>query len=564
VSLGSCRQSAQSTLLQALGVPFAEQRERFLEQWHRVCGHITSKPMPSDGHALFRRSHSLLLAHEDKSFSGAMIASLSIPWGEAKSDEDLGGYHLVWPRDMAHSATALLASGNTDTPYRALIYLASIQATNGGFHQNFWIDGEPFWTGVQLDQVSFMILLAWRVARAGALKEFDPYPMVLRAAAFLIAEGPATGQERWEENSGYSPSTLAANIAALCCAAKMAQQRNDQATARFLQDYADFLESHLDGWTTTTQGTLVPGISRHYIRILPIDLGNPMAMEDPSRALIEIKNRPPGAPWVFPAKEIVDGGFLELVRYGIRKPDDPLVVDSLAVVDRVLKVETPYGPCWRRYNHDGYGQRDDGGPFLGWGRGRGWPLLAGERGHYELAAGHDARPYLRALEQFAQDGLLSEQVWDADDRPDDRLWRGRPTGAAMPLVWAHAEYMTLVRSVADGKVYDLIDHVAERYQSPTKPLAPEVWKPQRHARSITPGQTLRVMANEPFLLHWTANNWQQIDDTPSTPTKLGLHFVDVTTEVHQAAPIRFTFFWLDSKRWEGRDCAVSIDPHAGA
>ncbi len=561
MALGDSAHAVQSTLVQSLGTPFAEQKARFLEQWHRVCGHVTPHcEATGDGGALYRRSHSLLLAHEDKQFPGALIASLSIPWGEAKSDEDLGGYHLVWPRDMVHSATALLASGNTETPLRSLIYLACSQAKTGGFAQSFWIDGDPYWTGVQLDQVSFVILLAWRLDQAGALRELDPYPMVMRAAAFLMREGPATAQERWEENAGYSPSTLAANIAALCCAAMFAKSRNDNATAQFLWDYADFLERHLDHWTVTTAGTLLPGVSRHYIRILPIDLGNPEANEDPNQALLEIKNRAPGAQYVFPAKEIVDAGFLELVRYGIRKPGDPLIEDSLRVIDHCLRVETPSGPVWRRYNHDGYGQRDDGGPYMGCGRGRAWPLLTGERAHYELAAGRDIQPYIRALEGFADRGLLSEQVWDSADRPDQRMWRGQPTGAAMPLVWAHAEYLTLLRSAADGKVFDLIPHVADRYLTGRPRSAVEIWKPNRHARSVPAGGTLRILTDREFVVHWSANNWQQIDDTRSKASPLGLHFVDLSTTPGQQSPLRFTLFWPGDNRWEGRDYTVSIEP----
>ena len=563
VALGNSDHAAQTTLVQSLGMPFDQQLARFLEQWHRACGHVVAGcHSGGDDGNLYRRSHSLVLAHEDKSYPGAMIASLSIPWGESKSDDDLGGYHLVWPRDLVHSATALLASGNTETPYRSLIYLASSQATNGGYFQNFWIDGDPYWQGVQLDQVSFTILLAWRLHRAGALREFDPYPMVLRAAGFLLREGPATAQERWEENSGYSPSTLAANIAALISAADFAALRNDHFTADFLLDYADFLESHLEDWTVTTEGTLVPGISRHYIRILPVDVNDPLAPEDPNRSQIEIKNQPPGASSAFAAKEIVDAGFLELVRYGIRKAGDPLVEDSLAVIDRLLKVDTPFGPCWRRYNHDGYGQRDDGGPFLGWGRGRGWPLLTGERGHYELAAGRDPMPFVRAIEAFADGGLLSEQVWDGADRPDDRLWFGRPTGAAMPLVWAHAEYLTLLRSVADGRVFDLLPSVVDRYQSNRPRRNPEIWKPNRHVRSIAAGRTLRILAPAGFTVHWSRDEWQHTVDTPATATALGLHFVDIPISRDKTDPLRFTFFWTADRRWEGRDYAVSVE-HGG-
>ena len=225
----------------------------------------------------------------------------------------------------------------------------------------------------------------------------------------------------------------------------------------------------------TTEGSLVPGIRRHFIRIHPVDVNDPRPDENANRGILELRNQPPGAPTAYPAKDIVDAGFLELVRYGIREPGDPLIEDSLRVVDAVLKVDTPFGPCWRRYNHDGYGQREDGTPYQGWGKGHAWPLLTGERGHYELAAGRDWRPFLRAMEGFATSvKLLPEQVWSDPDRPDAHMYFGRPTGGPMPLLWAHAEYLKLVRSAADGQVFDLIPEVADRYRNRRK--APTSWK----------------------------------------------------------------------------------------
>src|SRR5208282_5621949 len=209
---------------------FVEQKEKYKDQWQRACSKTDRiEEISEDGGHLYRLSHSLLLALEDKTYPGAMIASLSIPWGESLGDEDgLGGYHLVWTRDMCNSATALMASGNTQTPLKVLIYLAATQLPNGGFYQNFWIDGEPFWHGVQLDEVAFPVMLAWRLQELGALGDFDPYPMVLKAAAYIIERSPVTPQERWEESSGYSPSTLAASVAALICAAHFAKQHKDE------------------------------------------------------------------------------------------------------------------------------------------------------------------------------------------------------------------------------------------------------------------------------------------------------------------------------------------------
>lgn len=562
LAMGAGLQNAVSTLFQSLGIPFAQHCKRYEEQWARSCRkNLPLENAAGDGGNLYHSSVSLLLAHEDKTFPGASIASMSIPWGESKSDEEMGGYHLVWTRDMAQAATALLASGHTETPMRALIYLATCQQEDGGFPQNFWLNGEPYWRGVQLDQIAFPILLAWRMNQIGALSDFDPYSMVMGAARKLILSGPATSQERWEEASGYSPSTLAVNIAALLCAACLARQRGDQASAQLMLDYADFLESHVEKWTVTTQGTLLPGIARHYIRINPVSINDWCPDENPNTGSLVLANRPPGTPYLFPAKEIVDAGFLELVRYGVRKADDPIIMDSLKVVDAVLKVETPSGPCWHRYNHDGYGQREDGSAYGRWGRGRAWPLLTGERGHYEIAAGRSAAPFLRAMEGFATTtDLLTEQVWDTEDLPEAHMYLGQPTGAAMPLMWAHAEYIKLLRSARDGKVFDMIPEVAERYGGDRgKCRRLEMWKHSRQCPIVAKGYTLRIQAPDAFRLHWTQDEWRTINDTDSSSAALKVHVVDVPIALDQRAPVRFTFFYPGSNRWEGRDYAVRVE-----
>ena len=561
LAFGNGMHRAVTCLYQALGVPFAQHASRFLEQWNRACNHMYPLDRwTGDGGQLCRRSRELLLAHEDKRFPGALIASLSIPWGEVKGDEDLGGYHLVWTRDMVNSATGLLAAGDLATPLRALIYLACSQRPDGGFPQNFWIDGTPYWQGIQLDEVAFPIMLAYRLVHAGTtMGAFDPYPMVLAAARYLISEGPVTPQERWEENSGYSPSTLASNIAALVCASELARQRGDPATAEFLLDYADFLESHIERWTVTKQGFLVPGIKRHYVRINPADPSMVVPNDDPDQGMVAIRNRPPGMPYLFPAAEIVDAGFLELVRYGIRRAGDPLMEDSLRIVDAVLKKDFPAGSCWKRYTHDGYGQRDDGGAFVGWGIGRPWPLLTGERGHYELAAGRDFVPFLHAIENFATPTrLLPEQVWDRPDLPEALMLFGKPTGAAMPLMWAHAEYLKLLRSAADGVVFDLIPAVAERYRDGKAGAPIEIWKLNRQIESITLPCKLRIQSTEPFVLHWSKDEWHHVHDSRSTHTAVGIDFADIDVTTADRAPVRFTFHWETRGRWEGRDYAVEL------
>jgi len=558
VAFGTTQHDALSTLGQSLNIPFERTREAFIHQWELTSKRF-SLASKSNNAKLYERSVNLLLAHEDKTYSGAMIASLSIPWGDQKSDDELGGYHLVWTRDLVKSVTGLLAAGDTSTPLRSLIYLAVSQREDGGFYQNFWLDGRPYWTGIQLDEVAFPVLLTWRLWKDKALGNFLPFEMVRRACGLLIREGPVTAQDRWEEARGYSPSTLAVHIAALICGAEFFDDRGEHATAEFIRDYADFLESHIEPWTVTTEGTLVPGIRRHYIRVNPASSVD-CADEDPNCGTLVLANQPPGTRNEFPAKEIVDAGFLELVRYGIRSANDPIIKDSLRVVDAVLKVETLNGPAWRRYNHDGYGQREDGSSYSGWGKGRPWPLLTGERGHYEIAAGRDATPYLRALENFSQGiGLIPEQIWDGPDLPNHYLRFGGTTDAAMPLLWAHSEYVKLHRSAADRQVFDLVEAAYERYvKGSGERETMEVWKSNRQVETVPAGTLLRLQANSPFLLHWTSDDWQSSTDVRSQGTAIGIEFVDIPLPKKQKTPIQFTFLWLEEDRWEGKDYKVNV------
>ncbi len=569
LAFGSTLQSAVSTLFQALGFPFEDRRKLVLDEWEQASKMFLPLGAHStDSGKLYASSTSLLLGHEDKTFPGAFVASLSIPWGETKSDpnpkedgpDNLGGYHLVWTRDLVNSAMGLLAAGDKVSPLRALIYIAATQHSDGGFSQNFWVDGEPYWKGSQLDEVAFPILLAHRLSTEKGLQDFDPYVMVMRAASFLLIHGPGTQQERWEEASGLSPSTLAAVISALIAAAAFAEERKEVASAAYLRDYADFLECHIEPWTVTNAGTLVADVPRHYIRILPLDLTDPSSDEDPDTTTLTLQNQRPDMNPVHPANEIVDGGFLELVRYGVRSANDPLIVDSVKVIDTILRRETPLGPSYYRYNHDGYGQRDDGTGYDDWGTGRLWPLLTGERGHYELAAGRDPGEYLKAIEQFAsKTGLVTEQVWDMEESPTDWLKLGHPTGAAMPLMWAHAEYIRLLRSVRDGKVFDTVPEVVARYQGKRKQCRLiEIWKPNRHPAKVLCDATLRMQAPEPFTLHWTFDDWETEHEANSEHTRLGVYYFDIEMKDLNETRIEFTFHWNDREEWESRNYQITI------
>src|ERR1700677_359585 len=335
--IGEGHHTAAQKTIGSLATPFADHKERFITQWHRAANPMWLASKSCDGGKLLGVSHNVLLAHEDKTYSGAFVASASIPWGQAKGDDDLGGYHLVWTRDMAQTAGALLACGRAETARRALVYLACTQQPDGGFAQNFWIDGTPYWRGMQLDEVAFPIILAWRLWKADALGELNMFTFVERAAGFLVRHAPITNQERWEENSGYSPSTLAAVIGGLICAADIARAQESVELAVFLEEHADWIEKHLEDWTVTNDGVLLPEVKRHYMRIRPPEAGEAISQEGPGTESIHINNRPPGTRAEFEAREIIDGGFLELVRYGVRRADDPLMAESLKVVDAVLK-----------------------------------------------------------------------------------------------------------------------------------------------------------------------------------------------------------------------------------
>ncbi len=550
MAFGDCDHAATTSALQGTALSFESRKDVFVNEWKTANSALIDLSASSldEGH-LFYSSRSLLRSHEDKRYQGALIASLSVPWGHDKGDEELGGYHLVWSRDMVNTATGLLAVGDYDTPTRALLYLAASQLPDGGFYQNFWINGEPYWRGIQLDEVAFPVILAYRLHQLGALGNFDPLPLVLGAASYMIRQGPATPQERWEEAAGYSPSTLASNIAALICGADLVRDRGDDSTAHFMEEYADFLEQHIETWTVTNRGSLHPDISRHYIRINPDDPDDPIPAEDPDADHVTIANRAPGAQNTFPANQVVDAGFLELVRYGIRPPNDHLIEDSLTVVDHVLKVDTKSGPVWRRYNHDGYGEGPEGESYHTHGVGRAWPLLTGERGHYELSAGRSVDRYLKAMEGFAFGaGIVPEQVWDTGDLPDRGLLHGRATGGASPLMWAHAEYLKLLRSKRDGQVFDRLPIVASRYLTDAERRPIQVWKLNRQVQTMPVDCALRIQVPSEFRLIWKEGSDAE-HVMESTNTALGISYADVPAPGH-SGEIGFRLEWPTGTRSE--------------
>ena len=254
---------------------------------------------------------------------------------------------------------------------------------------------------------------------------------------------------------------------------------------------------------------------------------------------------------------------LAFVRFGLRAPDDPRIVSTVKVVDATLKVDTPRGPAWHRYQGDGYGEHADGGPFDGTGVGRAWPLLTGERAHYELAAGRTdvAEQLAQAMEALAgESGLLPEQVWDSADIPDRGLFIGHASGSAMPLVWAHAEYVKLCRSLRDGEIFDRPPQTVQRYLVEKATSRHIIWRFNNKVRAMPPGRTLRVETLAPAVVHWSVDGWRTVHDIPTRDTTLGVHVADLETlGLRIGDRVDLTFYWPEADRWEGTDFVVCVE-----
>jgi glucoamylase len=430
--------------------------------WHGyLAGH--TRPKSAAGHEeLYDVSLMVLAASEDKTYRGAGIASPTMAWVWGLIPGYNGPYHLVWSRDSYQMATAQIAAGDRAAAGRAVDYLwTRQQQADGCLPQNSNLDGSPHWGGLQLDEVADPILLSWQLGRTDA----GTWSHVRSAAECILAKGPVT-QERWENATGYSPASIGAEIAGLVCAAQIADANGASADAARYRSVADDWRSQLDHWTVTTNGPL--SASPYFLR-LSVD-GNANAGTTYPIA--------DGGPTV-DQRTVVDTSFLELVRLGVLRADDPDVVSSIPVVDRELAVDTPSGRFWHRFNHDGYGETADGRPFgTNDGIGRLWPIFAGERGEYELSAAEvagdaaagraAAMKRLGAIANTANDGLmLPEQVWDKNPPAgtDGRL-PGTGTGSATPLGWTHAQFIRLAWSIDAGRPVERPALVSCRYGGP--------------------------------------------------------------------------------------------------
>jgi glucoamylase len=518
---------------------FDDTHAEYVRAWRDWHARLVGGVPPGRRTRLYQISAAVLRTHESKRVEGGIIASLSIPWGFSKPDDDLGGYHLVWPRDLVEIAGGFVAIGAHQHVRRVLRYLQVTQEPDGHWSQNMWLDGRPYWHGVQMDETALPILLVDLAAREGVIDRAERdrlWPMVCRAAAFLARNGPVSPQDRWEEQPGYAPFTVAAEIAALLVAADLADAASNTIAARYLRETADAWNASIERWLYVQGSELAQlhGVDGYYARVAPPDHPDAVSLD-----------------------------ALALVRFGLRAADDPRILSTVKVVDATVKVETPRGPVWRRYQGDQYGEYPDGRPYDGAGLGRGWPLLTGERAHYELAAGRlpVAEHLAQAMETMAGEaGLLPEQVWDGADIPERELYLGHPSGSAMPLVWAHAEYLKLCRSMLDGRIFDQPPQTVERYLIQQTTSDRVVWRFNNKVRDMPSNRTLRVETLAPAVVHWSVDEWHTVHDAATRDTTLGVHVVDLgTRHLRHGDRVQLTFYWPDAGRWEGTDFVVCVD-----
>ncbi|MCL4345880.1 MAG: glycoside hydrolase family 15 protein [Candidatus Thermoplasmatota archaeon] len=529
----------------------------FTERWKSFYSTLEGEIPNTSKYRLSRRSMSVIKSHQAGfQFKGGIIASLSIPWGYSKGDNDIGGYHLIWPRDMVEASEALLASGDFQDSMEALSYLRSTQEPDGHWPQNMWLDGKPYWKGIQMDEAAFPVILAYMLWRRDLVNLPDYIHMIRKAANYICLSGPATDQDRWEEDGGYSPFTIGVEISALICAAEMEDSMGGR-RSKFYREVADSYNSNIERWTYVKGSEFAKqaGVEGHYIRIAPSDV-----QDYRERGIIPIKNRSGGKD-LFSSSDIISTGSLALVRFGIRAWDDPRIINTVKVIDMLLKTETKNGPVWHRYNHDGYGEHDDGRPFDGTGRGRGWPLLVGERGMYEMAAGNmeEAEKLLHVMEkETGKNGMIPEQVWDSDDIPSRGLYNGKPSGSAMPLVWAHAEYLKLAKSIEQGEIFDRIETVSERYAKNGTQNSISIWSFKNRFRWIESGRTVRFISGSQFSVHYSWDKWHTVSDKSSAMADHGVFYADLKTPQNDSTELLFTFYWPESKKWEGVDFSITV------
>ena len=489
-----------------------------------------------------RQSAAVLRTHEDRGYPGALVASLSVPWGA--STDTLGGYHLVWPRDATLAAFGFLACEQTADAARILSHLIATQCDDGHWSQNFYPSGKPFWTGRQLDEAGFPVLLAAKLRELGVRDRIGTEAMVRRAVRYVARTGPGSEQDRWEENPGINPFTLAVAIAALVSAAPWLPEDEAQEAAALADDWCARIEDWC--YVTSSRWTDETGVPGHYIRMRPADGSGTVGLKNRNGETIA-------------ATDLVAMEFSYLSRLGLRANDDPRILNTLKVVDHALATDTPSGTVYHRYNEDGYGEKADGSPFDGAGIGRGWPFLVGERGHLALGLCEDALPYLATMMECASaGGLMPEQVWDSAPIPERGLQPGRPSGSAMPLLWTHSEFLKLARARQTGVPIERLTAVADRYAKPPAPAVSR-WRDGATVAEADASLPLIIEDAAPFVLHFGWDGWTDTDERDATESALGLWQVRFEPgALAKRSSLEFTR--RRDAQWEGVDHTLSLKP----
>ncbi len=458
----SSQSAAIADAAASLSAGFPSLESSFESGWHGWAAGLNSPPASVTGSSKLKTQYDVSLmelkADEDKTYVGGFVASPTDPWGTSASANNAGvhGYHVVWTRDEYEMASALLAAGDTADASAALGYIFKYEEEpNGAVKQNTFLNGTAVFGSLQMDEVADPIILAYQL---GATSSTD-WSSVQSLANFLVSNGPSTPQERWEENSGYSPATIAAEIAGLLCAASIAEANGAASQAATYQSTALSWASEVDGLTYTTTGSY--GSGSYFLRITPDGSPN-------SGASIFIQNGGGN----HDDRTVVDPSFLELVRLGIKSPGATDITNTISVIDSKLQVTTPEGPIWHRYNFDGYGETSSGGDYTGSGVGNPWPVLTGERGEYDVANGNlsGAQSMLATMAGAANAGYqIPEQVWGGASGTGGFTF-GQPDNSSTPLMWAMAQYARLAIDISAGKDTDTPTVVTQCVQHGTCPV----------------------------------------------------------------------------------------------
>jgi len=509
----------------------------YVSQWHTFDTGLNTPPAIGNTQAIqqarqqeYYLAANVLKAAQDKQ-TGTFVAGLGTPWGEANGDSDAGGYHLVWERDMYEFSSALILAGDTADPKRALLWaFNSQQQSDGHFPQNSYVSGVPYWNGIQMDEQAFPIMLAWKL---GVTDTTNYTQHIIPAANYIVEHGPWTGQERWEENSGYSPSTIAAEISGLLCAADIARINGDSVNQTRYTNYADYYQALVPNWTFTTSGSL--GNHAYFERI--DDNANPNDGHS-----LTIGN----GGGTYDERSVVDAGFLELVRQGDLPANSPYITLSLPVIDSTISQTVNGNRYWFRYNHDGYGEHADGSDYNGTGTGRLWPIFSGERGIYTIATGSNADSYLTAMTASENvSGMIPEQVWD--NSAPSGYTPGTPTKSMDPLDWAMGEFITLLVSAQSNNIADVASVTYNRYV--TNAYAPHAgWTVDYDSSQLSQGKALTIFYNgylssgSNVYLHWGENNWQNVVAVDKPMVKRADGFWQTTISVPtDATQLNFVF-----------------------